>query len=72
MVWNLNVQLEADITTRCSANMSKTTYASMAINQRAMKKRRKQTHHIKKIPHPLIMWQHTLVNVELITHPKVT
>jgi hypothetical protein len=42
MVWNLNVQLEAIITTRCFANMSNVACASMVRNQRAMKKRRKQ------------------------------
>jgi hypothetical protein len=42
MVWNLNVQLETTIATRCSANMSKVTCASMARNQRTMKKRRKR------------------------------
>jgi hypothetical protein len=41
MVWNLNVQLEAIITTRCFANMSKATCAAMAKNQRTMRKRGK-------------------------------
>jgi hypothetical protein len=42
MVWNLNVQLEATITTRCSTNMLKAACASMVINQRVMRKREKQ------------------------------
>jgi hypothetical protein len=41
MVWDLNVQLESIVTTRCSANMLKVTYASMARNQKTMRKRRK-------------------------------
>jgi hypothetical protein len=41
MVWNLNVQLEVIIATRCFANMSKATCASMARNQRTMKKKGK-------------------------------
>jgi len=41
MVWDLNVQLESIITTRCFANMSKVTCASMARNQRIMRKRGK-------------------------------
>jgi hypothetical protein len=42
MVWNLNVQLEATITIRCSANMLKAACASMVINKKVMKKRGKQ------------------------------
>jgi hypothetical protein len=42
MVWNLNVQLEIAITTKCSANMSKVACASMVKNQKAMRKRGKQ------------------------------
>jgi hypothetical protein len=41
MVWNLNVQLKAIITTRCSANMSKIACASMAKIQRTMRKKGK-------------------------------
>jgi len=42
MVWNLNVHVEATITTRCSANMLKAVCASMVINQRVMRMREKQ------------------------------
>jgi hypothetical protein len=42
MVWNLNVQLEAIITTRCFINMSKVACASMVKNQIIMKNKGKQ------------------------------
>jgi len=41
MVWNLNVQLEVVIATRCSTNLSKVANASVAKNQRTMRKKRK-------------------------------